>query len=184
MKKLVAVALALVAPSLLLNAWVGAQDTEPVKKMAKAQRAAAHLHGRSGSKVTGVVHFVQRGKIVEITGEIKGLAPGKHAFHIHEFGDCSDPKAISAGSHFNPEKKKHGGPHGEERHVGDLGNIEADEGGKAVINIKDKVISLSGKHSIVGRSVIVHRDADDLKTDPTGNAGDRIACGVIGFTKE
>jgi Cu-Zn family superoxide dismutase len=120
------------------------------------------------------------GDKVRIFGVITGLTPGEHAFHIHQYGDCSDPKAIKAGAHFNPEKKKHGGPHDEERHVGDLGNIKAGDDGKAKIDITDSMISLRGKHSVIGRSVVVHEKADDLKTDPAGDAGGRVACGVIG----
>jgi Cu-Zn family superoxide dismutase len=184
MRKLTAALLTLLAPALIFAAWgAAAQDKEPAPKM-KALHAVAHLHGRSGSEAKGTIHFVQKGDMVHIKGQVTGLKPGEHAFHVHEYGDCSDPKAMSTGSHFNPEKKKHGGPHSEERHVGDLGNIKADDEGKAVIDIKDKVISLSGKHSIVGRAVIVHEKADDLKTDPTGEAGGRIACGVIGYSKE
>jgi Cu-Zn family superoxide dismutase len=118
---------------------------------------------------------------VEINGEITGLTPGPHGFHVHQYGDCSSADPKCHGAHFNPDKKKHGGPDAEERHVGDLGNIMADESGKATIKMKDKLIALAGPHSIMSRSIIIHAKADDLKTDPAGNAGDRIAGGVVGL---
>ncbi|HLN28662.1 MAG TPA: superoxide dismutase family protein [Gemmataceae bacterium] len=146
-------------------------------------KAVAVLHPKSDSKVTGKVVFKEEEGYVTITGEITGLTPGEHAFHVHEFGDCSSPDAMSAGGHFNPDKKPHGGPHAAERHVGDLGNIKADNEGKVVLNIKDEVIKLHGPHSIIGRSLIVHGGVDDLKSQPAGNAGPRVACGVIGIAK-
>jgi Cu-Zn family superoxide dismutase len=112
-----------------------------------------------------------------------GLKKGKHGFHIHEFGDCSAPDGTSAGGHFNPEGKMHGAPVDMSRHAGDMGNIEADESGKAHLEYIDPMMSLTGDHSIIGRSVILHQNEDDLKTQPTGNAGPRIACGVIGVAK-
>lgn len=123
---------------------------------------------------------------VTVSGEINGLTPGKHGFHIHEFGDNTNG-CISAGPHFNPEKKEHGAPDAGVRHVGDLGNIEADASGVAKINITDKQISLNGANSILGRTVVVHADVDDLGlgghelSKTTGNAGGRLGCGVIGF---
>jgi len=114
--------------------------------------------------------------------DITGLTPGKHAFHIHEFGDCSAADAASAGSHFNPMKKQHGAPDAAERHAGDLGNIEADKTGKAHLELKDNMLMFSGENSILGRAVIVHEKVDDW-SQPTGNAGGRVACGVIGVAK-
>lgn len=115
------------------------------------------------------------------------MAPGKHGFHVHEFGDNTNG-CTSAGPHFNPNKKEHGAPDADVRHVGDLGNIEADAKGSAKINIKDSQISLKGPNSIIGRTVVVHADVDDLGlgghelSKTTGNAGGRIGCGVIGFS--
>ncbi|QOV88881.1 superoxide dismutase family protein [Humisphaera borealis] len=117
---------------------------------------------------------------VHVVGEISGLTPGKHGFHIHQKGDLSDPKLVSAGGHFNPGGTKHGGPGSDEKHAGDWGNIEANDKGVAKIEGTFKGVSLHGeKNGIMGRSVIVHAGADDLKTDPSGNSGDRIAGGVI-----
>ena len=147
------------------------------------KQATAVMNPTQGSKVRGVVHFAQDGKAVRITVNIEGLSPGPHAFHIHEFGDCSSPDANSAGGHFNPTEMPHGGPKAEMRHVGDLGNIEADKDGLARLELTDNVLSLEGPKSIIGRSVIVHAQTDDFKTQPSGAAGARVACGVIGIVK-
>jgi len=138
--------------------------------------------------VKGTVFFEQAGSNVNVTGEISGLAPGQHGFHIHEFGDNTNG-CTSAGPHFNPESKEHGGPDASVRHVGDLGNVQAGADGVAKINITDKQISLDGAHSIIGRTVVVHADIDDFGvgghelSKTTGNAGARLGCGVIGLTK-
>jgi len=100
--------------------------------------------------------------------------------HIHEKGDCSAPDATTAGEHFNPAAKKHGAPDSMERHAGDLGNLKADEYGKATLSMTVAGISVGqGADGVIGRGLIVHADPDDLKTDPTGNSGGRIGCGVI-----
>src|SRR5437762_2838315 len=146
-------------------------------------KAIAVLHPTAGNNVTGSVTFTKSGDQVKVVADITGLTPGKHGFHIHEFGDCSDPKAASAGGHFNPGNHKHGAPDAAERHAGDLGNVEADSSGKAHLELTDRVMKLTGSDSIVGHAVIVHEKADDLKTQPTGDAGGRLACGVIGVAK-
>jgi Cu-Zn family superoxide dismutase len=181
MKKLAIATLTLLVPALLLSTWAGAEG----EKAAKALHAVAVIHGgKSKARVHGVLHFVQLGlgHTVKISGELTGLKPGKHAFHIHEFGDCSDAKFMNTGGHYNPTHMKHGAPDAKERHVGDLGNIEADADGKAKVDISDTVISLTGHHSIVGRAVIVHEDPDDFG-QPVGHAGGRVGCGVIGLAK-
>jgi len=151
-------------------------DTRPVLDIT---RAACPLNPTKGSKVQGVVYFKKVDGGVLITADVTGLTPGKHGFHIHEFGDCSSPDAASAGGHFNPYNKKHGGPDFAERHAGDLGNIVADEKGVAHYERVDDLIKLNGKDTIIGRSMIVHSNPDDFNTQPTGNAGGRVACGVI-----
>jgi Cu-Zn family superoxide dismutase len=148
----------------------------------ETKKAIAILHSASGSQVMGTVTFTQVGDTVSVVADITGLTPGKHAFHIHEFGDCSAADASSAGSHFNPMKKPHGAPDNPERHAGDLGNLEADSTGKAHLELKDSMLKLSGENSILGRGVIVHEKVDDW-SQPTGNAGGRQACGVIGVAK-
>jgi len=141
-------------------------------------------------KVNGVVNFVQDGDAVKISGEIKGLAPGQHGFHVHQFGDNTDG-CTSAGPHFNPDGCTHGAPTNAkgERHAGDLGNVVANDDGVAKLDISDKMISLTGERSIIGRTMVIHADVDDLGvgghelSKTTGNAGGRLACGVIGLCK-
>jgi superoxide dismutase, Cu-Zn family len=145
-------------------------------------KATAKLESKSGSQVTGTVTFTKAGEDVEVVADIQNLKPGKHGFHLHEKGDCSAADAASAGGHFNPTHQHHGGPSTPEHHVGDLGNIEADASGKAHLDWKGK-LQLSGAESIIGKSVVVHEKEDDLKSDPAGNAGARIACGVIEAAK-
>lgn len=146
-------------------------------------KAIAVLHPASGSNVIGTVTFTKTSDGVEIVADVTGLTPGKHGFHIHEFGDCSAADATSAGGHFNPMHKNHGAPDATEHHTGDLGNLEADASGKAHLTWKDKEMTMSGENSIIGRGVIVHAKEDDLKSQPVGNAGGRLACGVIGAAK-
>src|ERR1043165_6008175 len=153
--------------------------------LAQAQdvtKAIAKLESRSGSQVTGTVTFTKSGDQVEVVADIQNLKPGHHGFHLHEKGDCSAPDAASAGGHFNPTHQHHGGPTSAEHHAGDLGNIEADAFGKAHTDWKGK-LDLSGPNSIIGKSVVVHEKEDDLKTDPAGNAGSRVACGAIEAAK-
>ncbi len=146
-------------------------------------KAMCTLSPASDSQTKGWVKFTQVGNYVLVEGEITGLTPGKHGFHVHEKGDCSAPDAVSAGGHFNPEHKTHGSPSSKTRHVGDLGNIKADKNGNAKFKFKDKVVQLSGEDSILDKALILHADMDDMKTQPTGNAGKRVACGVIELMK-
>jgi Cu-Zn family superoxide dismutase len=179
MKRAGTVALALLVPALLLSA---AEEKEPAKEhAAHVQKAVCHIHGLGKNKISGVVTFTQKNHRVEVVGRIAGLTPGKHGFHVHEFGDVSSADGLSAGGHFDPEHKMHGGPESQIRHVGDLGNIEANDDGVAMIKITDMVISLNGPHSILGRSMIVHAKEDDLKD--IKSAGARIGGGVIGVAK-
>ncbi len=150
------------------------EKTETLKK------ASVFLNPTKGNKAHGIVSFTEvDGGGIQIIADVEGLAPGKHGFHIHEFGDCSAPDGSSAGGHFNPTGTPHGSPDHAERHAGDLGNIVADENGRGHYERLDKVIKLSGPHTIMGRSLVVHSNADDYSTQPTGNAGGRICCGVI-----
>jgi Cu-Zn family superoxide dismutase len=142
--------------------------------------AIAVLHPTEGSSVHGVIKFTWTDDGVKVTGEISGLSPGLHGFHIHEYGDCSAPDGTSAGGHFNPAGVEHGGPDSPKHHAGDLGNVEADEEGHAAVDVTSTMIELEGDNSILGRGLIVHAGQDDLKSQPTGNAGGRVACGVIG----
>jgi len=140
--------------------------------------------------IEGKVTFTQEaaGKSTLVKGEVKGLAAGKHGFHIHQFGDFTNG-CTSAGGHFNPAGKEHGAPEDAVRHAGDLGNIIVGEDGKATVEMTDCQIPLIGENSIVGRSVVVHEGEDDLglgghaQSKTTGNAGGRLACGVIGIAE-
>ena len=149
----------------------------------ESTKAIAVLHPTKDSKVEGTVTFTKSGDEIKVVADVTGLTPGKHGFHIHEFGDCSSPDGKAAGGHFNPTKAPHAGHDATSRHVGDLGNIEADSSGKAHLELTDKMMTMSGENSIIGRGLIVHEKADDLKTQPTGDAGGRLACGVIGVAK-
>lgn len=145
----------------------------------KIDKLKAKINPLSGSGVEGTIEFTKIPGGVRIVADVKGLAPGMHGFHIHEKGDCSSPDGKSAGDHFNPGKSPHAGHDSEIRHEGDLGNIKADEKGNAHLELTDTKITFDGPNSIVGRSVIVHEKEDDLTTQPSGNAGARLACGVI-----
>lgn len=144
-----------------------------------AADATATLAAASGSKVAGSVTFTPVAGGLHVTGDITGLTPGEHGFHLHAKGDCSAPDATSAGDHWNPTSQAHGAPSAPAHHAGDLGNITADASGKAHVDVTVKGISLDGATSVVGKAVIVHGKADDLKTQPSGNAGPRVACGVV-----
>jgi Cu-Zn family superoxide dismutase len=154
------------------------KDSKIVKT--EVNKAICLLYPTQGSETMGKVTFSQKADGMLIIADVKGLSPGKHGFHIHEYGDCSQPDGKSAGGHFNPTSKNHGGPNSEDRHVGDLGNLIAKDDGTAYYEWTDKLLSFSGPKSILGRAIIVHADEDDLISQPTGNAGARIACGVIG----
>ncbi len=147
-------------------------------------RAVAVIHPTQGNEARGYVEFVKVEGRVRVRAEMEGLEPNQaHGFHVHEWGDCSDRRAERAGGHFDPEDAPHGGPREEERHVGDLGNIQADENGVGRYDRVDAHLSFTGEDSIIGRSVVVHEEKDDLETQPTGDAGARIGCGVIGIAE-
>lgn len=156
----------------------------PAAKSAGSSKAIAVLHPTAGNKIAGTVTFTPVTGGVQVHADITGLTPGKHGFHVHEFGDCSAADASSAGGHFNPTNKPHAGPDAAERHEGDMGNVEADASGNAKLDYVDHQISLSNDDkSAIGRSVVVHAKPDDLKSQPSGESGARVACGVIGWAK-
>jgi len=159
-------------------------QAQPEEKSSAPLKAIVVLHPTAGNKVSGTVTFTEVADGVQVHADITGLTPGNHGFHVHEFGDCSAADASSAGAHFNPTNNPHAGPDATERHVGDMGNVEADASGKATLEYVDHQISLTtDERSVIGRSVVVHVKADDLKTQPSGDSGARIACGVIGRAK-
>ena len=144
-------------------------------------RATAKLEPTRGNTATGTVTFVQTADGVQVSGEIRGLKPdAEHGFHVHEKGDCSSGDGMSTGGHFNPTAKPHGSHGAGEHHTGDLPSLKADKYGVAAFSFVSKSISVGGPMTdIVGQGLIVHRDPDDYKTQPTGNAGPRLACAVI-----
>jgi Cu-Zn family superoxide dismutase len=147
----------------------------------REKTAIAMLAPTEGYIASGVVNFSQDGDIMQIDIRVDNLKPNSmHGVHIHIVGDCRAPDASSAGGHFNPHSSTHGGPFSEPRHGGDLGNIQADANGSATASLEVTGISLGKKDdSIIGRAVIVHAQGDDLTSPPSGNAGPRIACGLI-----
>ena len=182
---------------------IGAQQSQPKKTTTKAPAKTTtadhshdgHVHSdqplptkavcvlkpSKDQDVHGTFMLTEQGGVTEIIGEVSGLTPGKHGFHIHEFGDLRSDDGTSAGGHYNPEGHPHGGPEDAKRHVGDLGNIIADQSGKAIVKMKVKGLRV---HFVLGRSLVVHAKEDDLKSQPSGDAGGRVAVGVIGIAAE
>lgn len=167
-------------------------DTGPTTRPAAMSVAAAdqgktavamiHGAGDNRDKIHGKVTFTQEADGVKVVADVEGLMPGKHGIHIHEKNDLSKPDLSSAGGHFNPggAEHHHSGPDDPKRHAGDLGNIEADQNGKGHLEMMSNELSIDGeKNGVVGHSVIIHKDPDDLKTQPAGNSGARIAGGAI-----
>lgn len=145
--------------------------------------ACAIVYPIKDNQVTGTVNFVQEKKGIRITATIHGLTPGKHGFHIHKYGNCGGDDGTCAGDHFNPTNAPHGAPTDKHVHAGDLGNLVADQDGNAQYDEINNNVALFGPACILGRSVIIHADSDDLHSQPTGNSGKRIGCGVIGIRK-
>lgn len=149
-----------------------------------AEKAVCVLTPTEGNHLRGLVTFTQKGKEVQVVVHIEGVTPNKkHGFHVHQYGDCSAPDGTSAGGHYNPSGMSHGAPVDAMRHKGDLGNVSSNNKGVVDTTFTDLHLKLNGPDAIIGRSMILHKDEDDLKTQPTGNAGARIACGVIGIAK-
>src|SRR5262249_4519430 len=153
-----------------------ARSQTPAEKPSAPLKAVAVIHPTAGNKVSGTVTFTEVADGVQVRAEITGLTPGNHGFHVHEFGDCSAADATSAGAHVNPTNQPHAGPDSPERHVGDMGNVQADASGKATLEYVDHQISLTNdQRSAIGRSVVVHAKPDDLKSQPAGDSGARVA---------
>jgi Cu-Zn family superoxide dismutase len=154
------------------------------EKAASPLKAIAVIHPVGDNKVGGTVTFTEEADGVRVHAELTGLSPGQHGFHVHEFGDCSAADLSSAGGHFNPNHKPHAGPDAADRHEGDMGNVQADASGKATLDYLDHALSLGyDDDSVIGRSVVVHAKPDDMKSQPAGDSGARIGCGVIGVAK-
>jgi superoxide dismutase, Cu-Zn family len=174
MKSLIAVAVAAVLVAGCQS--MGRQSAAP-----EALQATAALQPTKGSKAFGEATFEQMGDKVHVIVNAQGLKPSQeHGFHIHEAGDCSSGDGMSTKGHFNPGGKPHGNPASSEHHAGDLPALKADKGGRAKAEADIAGVTLApGPASLVGRGLIIHADPDDYKTQPTGNSGSRIACGVI-----
>ena len=161
-------------------------------ELSTTRNAICILYPDGGSGVHGVVSFQQQNLTAptKVIAHVKGLkANGKHGFHIHEYGDLTEG-CKTAGAHYNPFNKTHGGPLDKDRHIGDLGNLQADEKGNAYLTVSDPLIKLFGDTSVIGRSCVVHEGEDDLgrgnfpDSKTTGHSGGRVACGVIGFSEK
>ncbi|MGZ6126452.1 MAG: superoxide dismutase family protein, partial [Myxococcales bacterium] len=152
--------------------------THETSAMSSAGSAAtAVLEARSESSVTGTARVSPASGGIALHVEVQGATPGEHGVHIHEKGDCSDPKATSAGGHYNPAAgAHHGGLNTPVRHGGDLGNMQVDSSGKGTLDVTVPGLSVA---EVVGKAVVVHEKSDDLQTDPAGNSGARVACGVL-----
>lgn len=148
---------------------------------AQGPRAVAKLEVAKGSEVWGSVSFVESGDGVLVRADVRNLRPGgEFGFHVHEKGDCSAPDFMSAGGHFNPEGKPHAHHRKPERHAGDLANLKADGEGNATYAFETKLLKVvKGPNSVVGRAVVIHANPDDYTSQPAGNSGPRIACGLI-----
>ena len=170
------------------NAGVNNNDHHhhaPASIFGDVAEAVAVVHPTEGNEAHGWVRFTARdGGGVRVTAELQGLNAGqRHGFHVHEFGDCTAPDGTSAGSHYNPGDHPHGLPNDGERHAGDFGNLEADDQGTARFELDVDNLSVAGHDApVIGRAVIVHRDEDD-GSQPLGDAGPRIGCGVIGVAQ-
>ena len=181
-------ALTILSASTVLLAACAAAPQRNAAPMAthQAREAVVNLAPASGSLVSGRLTLVPMGDGLHLRGEVGGLMPGsRHGFHIHEKGDCSAADASSAGGHFNPTGQPHGRAGQGAHHAGDADNLAADGRGVAKVNAHQGGVTLGGgaANDIAGRAVIVHAQADDYTTQPTGNAGGRIACGIIRVTR-
>jgi len=145
-----------------------------------AKTARAELAGIEGSDLKGSVTFREMGGHVHVVAEVENAPAGVHGFHLHEKGDCSAADFTSAGGHFNPAGVDHGAPGADPHHAGDFGNLTIGEDGKGSLELHSSSLTVAeGPNSVVGRAVIVHEQADDLTSQPTGAAGARIGCGVV-----
>jgi len=163
-----------------------ANKSAPAATRSMAQEATANLASASGSRVSGRLALMPMGDGVHLMGEVGGLSPGSsHGFHVHEKGDCSAADATSAGGHFNPAAQPHGRAGQGAHHAGDADNLMANASGVAKVDVHLRGVTLGGgaANDIAGRAVVVHAVADDYRSQPAGNAGARVACGVISVVR-
>ena len=158
----------------------GGNNPRTVASVQLSSAAGGEPQPNPQSPVQGTLNFSEVRGITSVNGTITGLTPNaRHAFHVHEKGDCSKPDFTSAGSHYNPTSQPHGAWDGPQHHVGDMPQLMADANGTAQVSFNTESMRLRGPDSIIGKAVIVHRDPDDVNAQPVGNAGPRLACGVI-----
>lgn len=171
----------LLAAIICLFGVSAAQQDHATAGSSATNKAIAVISPTKGNTTRGIVTFSAVEGGIKVVAHLTGLTPGKHGFHIHEYGDCSADDGSSAGGHFNPTGMQHSMPSSDKRHEGDMGNIEAGKSGEAHLEYIDHAMSFSGEKSIIGHAVIVHEKEDDLKSQPAGAAGSRIGYGVIGI---
>lgn len=171
----------LISISILLVGCERAHQQAGMLPIEDGKQAHAMIGSLGDSGVTGMAVFTQNGDQITLTAEIQGASPGLHGFHIHEFGDCSAPDGKSAGGHWNPTDVAHGKWGSDEFHLGDIGNITVGEDGTGSITLTTDLweIGTGSDIDVVGKGIIVHADADDFVSQPSGAAGARIGCGVI-----
>ncbi|SNS31608.1 superoxide dismutase, Cu-Zn family [Noviherbaspirillum humi] len=160
---------------------LAACQSSPMQAAGAGKGARATLEPRSASSAAGDVSFAERGDRLLVTVKASGLKPNSaHGFHVHEKGDCSAADATSAGGHFNPDGQQHNHPNQPSRHAGDLPNLMSDAQGNANVSFEVGMLTLdSGKYGILDRAVVIHANPDDYASQPAGNSGGRIACGII-----
>lgn len=163
---------------LIIFASCSSSESYETPSSATIENAVSVVHAINGSEVSGTVTFEKTEIGVRVSASLSGLTGQKHGFHIHQFGNCTAADGTSAGGHFNPGDAEHAGPEAMNRHMGDMGNITADEEGNATMEYVDNTIEME---EIIGRGIIVHGGEDDLQSQPSGAAGPRIGCGVIGI---
>jgi Cu-Zn family superoxide dismutase len=172
---LVPAALALAAAS-----CGGMHGSTQTKGAPGPQVAHAVIEGRSGSHVAGQASFISTNDGVRIEVHVTGASPGAHAVHLHDKGDCSSADAMSAGPHFNPSQHAHGSPQADPHHAGDFGNMQVGPDSSGTLELVSRDLTVDpGLNCVVGHSIVVHGGTDDFTTQPAGNAGPRIGCGVV-----
>ncbi|HEY3172187.1 MAG TPA: superoxide dismutase family protein [Thermoanaerobaculia bacterium] len=176
-----AAAFAVAAAAALYTAGCSSTSSTTSPTAAAGPQARATIEPKSGSNVRGWATFTERstgGVRVEV--HIENAPPGVHGLHLHEKGDCSAADASSAGGHFNPGGMPHAGPSDTMRHAGDFGNITIEANGTGHLELVSDLLTVRpGPNSVVGKAIVFHEKVDDLKTQPTGNAGARLGCGVV-----